>query len=242
MNFAEIQQLLNSDEPYSQDGLNETFKDFQTLIKATNEGSVMQRVVPLITGRSNISSGSNVKFTNMVNITGNETAALIPDFFDGVENNSIERAVREDLNNMIVPHLDLEVPRAPNFFFEVKGPSGVFRVVRGQAMLDGAYGARAMHSLQNYLREETSYDGKAYAFTAAFLSGYLELYAHHVTAGDDSRPGPHYHMTRIKTYNLDEAENFHAGIKAFRNLREKAREYRDLFIQRANQRARAGVE
>ena len=83
---------------------------------------------------------------------------------------------------------------APNFFLEVKGPDGNAAVATRQARYDGAIGSRAMHSLQNYGREEPQYDGKAYTFSSAYHNGLLQLFVHHVTAPTTTGGRPEYRV------------------------------------------------
>ncbi|RYP49979.1 hypothetical protein DL768_004414 [Monosporascus sp. mg162] len=73
------------------------------------------------------------------------------------------------------------VPVAPNFFLEAKAPKGAANVLKRQACYNGAYGARAMHALQNYGEEELGFDGNAYTYSSTCHAGTLKLYAHHVT-------------------------------------------------------------
>lgn len=76
-------------------------------------------------------------------------------------------------------------------------------------------------------------DGNAYAFTSTLLDGYLKLYAHHLTDPAKSRQRPSYHITLLKAYALSDD-----GQGVFRNLRIRAKEGRDRFIEIANARAR----
>jgi len=46
-------------------------------------------------------------------------------------------------------------------------------------MHNGAYGARAMHSLQNYGNASPLYDDNAYAVGATYHDGQLKIYATH---------------------------------------------------------------
>ncbi|KAI0855422.1 hypothetical protein F4860DRAFT_35055 [Xylaria cubensis] len=105
-------------------------------------------------------------------------------------------------------------------------------------MLDGAYGARAMHALQNYGMKQTIYDGNAYTFSATFITKFLQLYAHHVVAPTTPGGAPRYCMTSIDGYWLGKNENYSEAVRALRNLRVIAQEARDRFIKVANTRAR----
>ncbi|QIW98378.1 hypothetical protein AMS68_003896 [Peltaster fructicola] len=129
-------------------------------------------------------------------------------------------------------------PAAPNYFLEVKGPSGRGDVLQRQATYAGAIGARAMHHLQNY-GTEPSYDGNAYSTTATYFAGQgiLRLYATHPrkSAGGSIE----YHTTVVDTYVLvHTSDAFRQGVAAFRNARDLSKEHRDRFINEANAVAR----
>jgi hypothetical protein len=137
---------------------------------------------------------------------------------------------------------------APNSFLEIKGPNGSTAVAGRQARYDGALGARAMHALQNYSKDELEYDGNAYAFSSTYHDGQLKLFTHHITAPSalDSQPEcrwpecrrPEYHMTQLGAWSVtNDIDDFRHGATAFRNARDLAKQYRDRFIQSANTRA-----
>lgn len=142
---------------------------------------------------------------------------------------------------MIVPIKHTNVPVAPNFFLEAKAPRGGADVPRRQACYDGAYGARATHSLQSYGEDEPVYDGNAYSYSSTYHAGTgtLQLYAHHIAAPTDPEGRPEYHMTQIDGYFMTgNRKSFVEGATAFRNARDLAQYHRDEFIQCANARAR----
>ncbi|KAK4107609.1 hypothetical protein N656DRAFT_772451 [Canariomyces notabilis] len=146
-----------------------------------------------------------------------------------------------NLNKLIVPTRHASAPVAPNFFLETKGPSGGADVALRQALHDGAIGARAMHSLQNYGAEEPTFDGNAYTYSSTYHAGTgtLQLYAHHVAPPTAPDGRPEYHMSQIEAYALTGSrKRFVEGATAFRNARDMARRHRDGFIQSANARAR----
>ncbi len=198
----------------------------------------MRTVVPLVAGDADILNEGHLPFINLASITENTTVVPVPDFFDGTHPEAVDRRVREDLDKIIIPNKKVGVPVAPNFFLEAKGPGGTLEVAEGQAILDGAHGALIMHALQNYLVDKPMYDGKAYAFTSTLLGGYLTLYAHHLAPPTKPGQGPAYYATQIKAYALRDDEIYSEGRGAFRNLRMRAKEDRDRFIEIANARAR----
>jgi hypothetical protein len=90
-------------------------------------------------------------------------------------------------------------PIAPNFFLETKGPNGTVAVTNLQVRYNGAIGARAMHSLQNYgAMDSPVYDMNANTLSSTYQGGgggLLQLYVHHVTTPAATGAEPEYHMT-----------------------------------------------
>ncbi|KAI8623376.1 hypothetical protein F5Y19DRAFT_458757 [Xylariaceae sp. FL1651] len=240
-NFEEVRQTLKVPRgSLSPSVVPETaFEDFQDKNATRSEGTVMRNVVPLIAGDADIPNEGHLPFTNLASITEDTTVNPMPDFFDGAHPEAVDRRVKEDLDKIIIPTKKGGVPIAPNFFLEAKSPGGNIEAAVGQAVLDGAHGAIIMHALQNYLVDEPVYDGNAYAFTSTLIDGYLKLYAHHLTAPAKSGQRPGYHSTLLKAYALSDDEVYPEGRGAFRNLRMRAKEDRDRFIEIANARARS---
>jgi hypothetical protein len=215
------------------------FENFQDRNTTKSEGTVMRNIIPVIAGNDDIPNEGNLLFTNLTSLTKNMTVNPNPDFFDGAHAGLVDSTVRDALDNIIVPTKKSGVPLAPNLFLEAKGPSGSLEVAEGQIMLNGAHGTKIMFALQNYLVEEPIYDGNAYTFTAIYIDGYLKLYAHHATAPQQPEEQPDYYTTQINAYALTgNHEAWLNGQEAFRNLRKLAQQYRNEFIDRANERAR----
>ncbi len=198
----------------------------------------MSSILPVIAGNSDMPSEENLRFTNLHSITEQTTVDVQPDFFDGARPGDVHKEVRTKLNKTVVPTKHSNAPIAPNFFVEVKAPTGVPIVAQRQALHDGACGARAMHSLQNYGRDEPVYDDIAYTYSSTYQDGYLRMYAHHATAPTTPRGRPEYHMSEIKGFAIaSDRETFVRGVTAFRNARDLAKDHRDEFIEEANARA-----
>ncbi|CAG9945544.1 unnamed protein product [Clonostachys rosea f. rosea IK726] len=221
------------------------FRDFRRQhLQAVSENDVMAKVVPTICGNTDIHSQQNIMFTELLPITTDEATKPQPDLFDGAHIHELDKAFRDDgqIRPMVIPSKHRNVPVANNFFLEVKGPEGNSAVMKRQACYDGACGARAMHSVQNYGEEEPVYDGNACSFSSAYHNGQLHLYAHHATPPAALGGSAEYHMTQIDGYTLTgKRDGFIEGATAFRNTRDLAKEHRDRFIQAANMRARGGI-
>ncbi|PHH92805.1 hypothetical protein CDD83_4964 [Cordyceps sp. RAO-2017] len=217
------------------------FRDFRRKNdQATFESDIVATVLPALCGSSNIPNKQNVLFTELEPITNKTAVKPKPDFFDGARLQQLNPDLRKDqhLRSAVIPTKHPNVPVAPNFFLETKGPSGGADVARRQACHVGAYGARALHALQSYGETEPSYDGNAYSYSSTYHDGVLKLYAHHVTAPSDVEGGPEYHMTHIDTWGMTgNIDAFRRGAAAFRNARDMAKRHRDDFIHAANAKA-----
>lgn len=222
------------------DGAFEAFQKVHDEVKS--EEDVMREIIPVISGDANIANSGNVVFNNLDSITDGTSVNAKPDFYDGAYPEDIDPAVENNLDGLIIPSTSNNGrhPAAPNLFLEAKAPSKDADVAKRQACLAGAYGARAMHALQNYGQEEPQYDGNAYAYSSTYHAGTgtLKLYAHHVTAPTTEGGRPEYHMTHMRTFGMiDSREAFVQGVTAFRNTRDLAKRRRDKLIQAANARA-----
>ncbi|KAK7757164.1 hypothetical protein SLS62_000713 [Diatrype stigma] len=169
------------------------------------------------------------------------TTLPAPDSWDGVESKTVDVAVRKALAKFILPTKDSNDrrPIVPNFFLEIKSPGGDAVVAGRQVLNNGAYGARAIHYLQQYGSREPVYDNKAHVFSATYQNGLLSLFAHHVTPPCRYSPNghPEIWMTEIDTYALRAHKTgFANGVAAFRNLRDKALQERIEIVQGANAR------
>ncbi|GAB0137784.1 hypothetical protein EsDP_00006037 [Epichloe bromicola] len=205
------------------------------------ESDVMADVIPIICGSCRIPSKQNVLFTELAPLTTSNAVRPKPDHFDGANLEILNVEVRNDseIKQNVIPTKHPSVPVAANFFIEAKGPDGNASVAHRQACYDGAYGARAMHALQNYGKSQPEYDGNAYTYSSTYhpATGTLQLYAHHVTAPSPTGERQEYHMTPTGAYALTHSrESFVQGAAAFRNARDTARRHRDHFIQAANSR------
>ncbi|KAK4158281.1 glyoxylate reductase [Chaetomidium leptoderma] len=220
------------------DGAFKTFR--QTNARAKDEDDVLANVMPTILGPSHTTdpSARNTIFGNLEPLTDGTIAPAKPDIYYGANPQELLRSVRNELGHHIIPSSMHDKPMAPNYFVEVKGPDGSVAVATRQARYDGAVGSRAMHSLQNYGREQPQYDGQAYTFSSTYHDGTLKMYAHHPTAPTSAGGAPEYHMTQMKAYAMtNDRGTFVQGATAFRNSRDLAKQHRDSFIQAANTKA-----
>ncbi|KAM3428581.1 hypothetical protein MY4824_008729 [Beauveria thailandica] len=217
------------------------FKSFRLAnSRVISEGKVMANILPTIRGNSEILNEGNLPFSNLKSITNRTIIDAVPDWYDGSCLNDINRTVRQELYKTIIPTSHSYAPAAPNFFVEAKAPRGGADVAKRQACLDGAVGARAMHSLQNYGEDEPVYDGNARTFSSTYHAGTgtLQLYAHHVTGPRAGGEPPEYHMTQIDSWGMTgNIDTFRRGAAAFRNARDLGCRHRETLIQAANGRA-----
>jgi hypothetical protein len=243
-NWLEIGERLRRPRPslsptQISDGEIETFCANQQ--EAQTEDHAIAESLPIILGkeRHGFLSARNLLFTNMDSMVPEMYTMRKPNLYWGAQPRQIDRRVRQDLSTHIVPSKNASPPAAPNFFLELKSPSGLSTVQTRKACYDGALGARAMQALRNYGQAEPEYDNKAYTITCTYQEGVLRMYAHHLS--EPSVPGGllQYHMTPLPTFMItSDAMAFRNGISAFRNARDLAEEQRELLIRQANAVAR----
>ncbi|KAF5024777.1 hypothetical protein F66182_3155 [Fusarium sp. NRRL 66182] len=221
------------------------FKAFrQNNAIAEDEDDVLANVMPAILGPSTTAhpSGRNTAFGNLEPLTDGTIAPAKPDIYYGSLPEQLSKSVRDRIGQHIIPSSMHDKPLAPNFFVQVKGPDGSAAIATRQARYDGAVGSRAMHSLQNYGREQLQYDGQANTFSTTYHNGQLQIYAHHTTAPINGQGQPRYHMTQVDALAMTgNRDGFIRGATAFRNARDLAKQRRDGFIQAANSRVPATV-
>ncbi|EQL29971.1 hypothetical protein BDFG_07459 [Blastomyces dermatitidis ATCC 26199] len=143
--------------------------------------------------------GGDYSFRNLTSLTDGTLAAAKPDHFYGACPEQLNHQIRVDLSHHIVPD---DLPMAPNFVFEAKGPDGSLAVATRQACYDGALGARGMHALQSYQQGEPTYDNNAYTLTSTYHGGQLKLYTTHVSKSDNPDSHPEYFMTQLRSFAL----------------------------------------
>ncbi|WEW60591.1 hypothetical protein PRK78_006078 [Emydomyces testavorans] len=210
---------------------------------ASKEKPVMSAVIPIIDGEFGDPKcvGGDYTFGNLAPLTDGMLAKPKPDHFFGARPEQLNRQLRHELGNFIIPSTQEDLPMAPNFFLEAKGPDGSLAIATRQACYHGALGARGIHSLQSYKQDELAYDNNAYTVTSTYHGGTLKLYTTHPTAPRESDGRPEYIMTSLRSFAMtDNAESFRNGASAYRNARDWAKEQREKFIKSANERHAQG--
>lgn len=232
------ERMAQSRESLSPSRFNDAdFEEFtEACERAMNEPKAMAQIIPMIVGKTDKHhlSMADVLF-NQVAPFDKGIAFAKPDLYCGAAPGTIDRRVRVDLHDQIIPSKNTHYPAVPNFFLEVKGDDGSAYVAKKQACHNGAIGARAMHSLQHYGADEAIYDGNAYSFTSSFHNGTLHMYTTHPTAPKAAEGQTEYHMTQVKAFAMtSDRETFQKGATHYRNARDLAATQRDNFIKQAN--------
>ncbi|RMD41770.1 hypothetical protein DV735_g3372, partial [Chaetothyriales sp. CBS 134920] len=221
----------------------EDFEEFVELAdRASGETSVRTDVITLIegSGRKQHRHGADHVFNNLEPLD-EDLPKPKPDQYDGAQPESIERCVRRDLGQYIVPCTNTARPAVPNFILEAKGDGGRADILKRQACHHGALGARAVHQLDNYQAAEPQYNHHAKSFSSTYHHGTstLALYSHHITQPKVPGGQPEYHMTKLDGFDMTgNPRSFREGATALRNLRDLSQTYRNSAINHANQVAR----
>ncbi|KAM4065492.1 hypothetical protein HRG_004203 [Hirsutella rhossiliensis] len=207
--------------------------------QAAKERDVTTAVIPIMDGdvgdRRCVTGG--VPFANLVHLTDGTLVRGCPDRYYGARPEQLHRTIRRELNGKIIPSTPHDLPIAPNFYLEVKGPRGILSVATRQACYDGALGARGIHALQSYGQSEQRFDNKAYTITSIYYGGMLKMYTTHPIPPSTPSRQPGFIMTKINTWCLtNNADTFRQGAAAYLNGRDWAKQQRDDAIERANER------
>ncbi|OJJ75193.1 hypothetical protein ASPBRDRAFT_28148 [Aspergillus brasiliensis CBS 101740] len=247
-NFDEIQQRLRAPRPspaLSEDILEKRYNEFVQLDNdSVDEQVVILDILPILKGKrkANSLTGGNHPFNNLAPLTDDSIPPAKPGLYHGARPNQLNPAIQEQLSDHIVPSKEAKRPVVPNFFVEAKGHLGSLDVAIRQACYDGAIGARAMHSIQQFSEKgESRYDNKAYTIMCTYHRGNLGIYATHPMKSKNNDRHTDYVMTRLRNIAVtDTTESYQQGLNAYRNARDLADEFRDGIIQQANERYAAG--
>ncbi|KAK5988595.1 hypothetical protein PT974_10081 [Cladobotryum mycophilum] len=216
------------------------FREFKRAnTSARREADVLVDVIPIISGeRGGLQyRARDILFNNLDRMTDCKVPATQPDVYYGASPGQLDPNIRKELSTSVIPSSQLNLPLAPNFFLEVKGPKGTPEVAENQAIHNGATGARGIHALQAYKQEETQYDKKSYTITSTYQDGVLKMYASHPLP--PSKPGEkrRYVTTQLNSWSLTGNVNtFREAASAYRNGRDWAKQQRDGMIRQANAR------
>ncbi|KAJ8132966.1 hypothetical protein O1611_g654 [Lasiodiplodia mahajangana] len=218
------------------------FKQFKRAnARARKKWQVMSDVIlPIIEGevRDDSYVFGQVPFTNLEDPTGGLLVPGNPDRCYGARPEQLDRHVRTQLNKHIVPSTQHDPPIVPNFFLNVKGLDGTQAVAERQACYDGALGARGMNSLQTYSDPKSNADNKAYTLTSTYHGGQLKIYTTYPLPRASLGMRREFAMMQVKAYALtSDVDTFRAGVSAYRNARDWAKQKRDEAIKRANETA-----
>ncbi|KKK25782.1 hypothetical protein ARAM_002042 [Aspergillus rambellii] len=261
-NWAELQHRLHIPLP-ADSSLDQAYTRFRRLSAAAYpkhlplphllsilEGTPQPRALASSGGSGGSSSGSSSGrvFTNLAPLTDGTLPPARPDFYHASPAAQLHPEIHRHLDKQIAITATATAAAArhnasrvlaPNFFLEVGGGAAA---MRRRACYHGALGARAMRALGGFAMAagDGDGDGKAYTIAVTYRAGQLRVYCVHV----QSRPGQgaqqsDYVVTLVGEWALDGGDArscFRAGVAAYRNARELAREYREGILGLANER------
>ncbi|KAI9678971.1 MAG: hypothetical protein M1822_007397 [Bathelium mastoideum] len=225
----------------------EDFKIFQRAERSAREGHGARLVSTYVHGMIDEypPKSTFVPFNNMTSLTDGTNPPWNPHSYDGAQPEQLDPKIREQLSSFIVPTKRPEDPILPNFFMELPMDGllqsrEAYAIPVRKATYSGALGTRAMHALQSYGHEDASYDGNAYAFSSCYSNaGDLSICAAYACQSTKYPDRAEYFICELDHFCISaDLEAFRAGVTAFRNIRDLAREQRDDAIRKANNKAR----
>jgi hypothetical protein len=242
-NLDEVVQRLSQPQP----ALSSTVSDRKFIDKnlgASTQDDVKALVISLFlgdTGSSNTAQ-KNVLFNNLTSpadsLKEEDLKKAKPDYYYGSRPEQANANVRKTLSRHIVPSSSTNLPIAPNFFIEVRGPKGRLEVAQRQAWYDGVIGARAMHSLLSYNNlKEPIYDNNIYTLSAVYDSkeGEIYIYGHSMAQPNTGETRPKSYTFKLGSWIMKtDKDSYVRGLTALKNAEEWAKEVREAAIKDAN--------
>lgn len=255
-NWEEINQILAQPRPSLSPFPDEQFKKFvRADARATNEDEVKDSVIPKLLDTIGDPNGArrNIRFTNLARLSDlgedglegedepekkDKFKLAQPDYYYGTPPELLNLDIRAELSNDIVPSTTATLPIVPNYFIEAKGPDGSSAVVTRQACFDGAHGARAMHSLRLYGKDEPVYDNNAYTLSGIYHAGQLKMFSHYTAQPNGVGTRPEYYMHQLDAWAMTgNKRSYVQGLTALKNAEDWTKKVRDTVIARANEMA-----
>jgi hypothetical protein len=236
-NFEALKKMLaeKQESPQQLDSANERFLNFVKKNEmVTTEPMVRRTILPILLKDmlDGSPSGEEYIFKNMKDlITG--ISKLKPDYFEGSHPSDLPKDTRNELQAFIVPSTYGDRPMLPNFFLELKGPTGDMAELKLQIVYDLVIGARAMYKLQTYGQTRPEFDGNAYTIGATYFSpsASLILWTVHPFRPQHPTHELNYHTTKLCSFLMDDLEeDFNRGLLALENARTWAKKQRQMLI------------
>jgi hypothetical protein len=152
----------------------------------------------LLRARSGTQNVSQAKFLlESQPFDGWHSCSRNPNLYCRSRPEQLNRQIREDLSDQIIPSTQDDLPIAPNFFLAAKGPDGSLAVAGRQALYDSTLGERGQLSLRSWGQDEPVFDNKAHTITSIYHGGQLKMYSIHAAQPNSpsSRPESYIHQT-----------------------------------------------
>ena len=152
-----------------------TADDFQMFVDMSfqaTETDLTANVFHVIRGPSTYHHARNLLCSNFASMTSGEATDPKPDYLEAANQSDLHPILARELASLILPSFqgcDEVMHVVPNLAVEVKSGVSCMRTALRQACLDGAYGARALYSVDRFGRgvdEPSPYEGGAYAYSA----------------------------------------------------------------------------
>jgi hypothetical protein len=251
-NLNEVVAILSQPQPTlsSSTVSDDDFQEYREAnTYASKEDAVKASVITMFLRAigSSDTAQKNVRFNNLASpadsIKEEDLKKAKPDYYYGSPPEQANANVRKKLSRHIVPSSSTDLPIAPNFFIEVKGPSGSAIVGRRQAWYDGVIGARAMHCLRSYKRELV-YGNDIDTLSALYHSGMgtLEIYGHSIAGPNGPRTRPEFYTFMVGSWAMTNKKSYIQALIALRNAEEWTKKVRDAAIEGANEMESQTVE
>ncbi|CAI6068319.1 unnamed protein product [Clonostachys chloroleuca] len=239
-NIDDIKQILRQPRPSLSLSAGD-FKEFKRAqAHASKESQILADVFPFLEGNAGDKRciGRQIPFNNLEHLTDGTLAAANPDIYHGARPEQLPYRLRERLSGQIEPSSQGDLPLAPNFFVEVKGPDGSAAVAQRQINYDMALGERgqvALHSSGSPQPNNIEADSiEAHTLGCTYMDGTLKVYAIAMLPPKEEGQQPGYTIVQLKACAMTgDSDAFLEGVTVYRNAVEWCKKQRDKAIEKA---------
>ena len=162
-----------------------------------------------------------IVFNKFTQLTNGTLAPGNPDLYYGARPEQLNCQVRNELNQLITPSAQHDLPIIPKFYVAAKGPDRSLAVAGRQACYDGALGARSINALRDYADTEGAQSHNALAITSVYHGGQLKMFTSYRASSKESLKHPEYVMTHISAWAMaSDRQTSQQGAAAYKNLRD----------------------
>lgn len=137
----------------------------------------------------------------------------------------LDKRIQMELGSQIMLAKQPCDPIAPNFFLELKGPSGYEELAQRQALYYGALGDRGQIALRSCGRDKLVLDDLAHTISCTLRNGFLSFFSIHAARSRTLERQVDYFINAIDAFILHmDYRRFKKAVSAYQSCRNMLKE------------------